>query len=193
MKQAVVQSDTVILIDAAFLNLVVEDVKKNFERMLNRPLRSVDVRDLIIYLALDAGVRDGDNKVQVLFVYDKDSMLLKHCIPSDLAVKLNDVAFNDSLGEFAFNSYQPEQLISREELYLEFLRVLLDAKEVKRMILVSFNEEYGDKVMKILKDTKDKELIQFRMDEPECQVSFRWEILAYPVMQALGIKGDELK
>lgn len=30
------------------------------------------------------------------------------------------------------------------------------------------------------------------MNEPEATVDYRWEMLAYPIMQALGIRGDEL-
>ena len=60
-------------------------------------------------------------------------------------------------------------------------------------ILVSFNEEYGDKVMERLKGVKNKETIQFRMNEPEESIEgYQWEMLAYPVMQALGIRGEEL-
>jgi hypothetical protein len=64
---------------------------------------------------------------------------------------------------------------------------------VKRIIVLSFNEEYGDKVSDILKDIKEREVIQFRMNEPEDEINYRWEMLAYPVMQALGIRGDELQ
>ena len=56
-----------------------------------------------------------------------------------------------------------------------------------------FNEEYGDKVMERLKGVKNKETIQFRMNEPEESIEgYQWEMLAYPVMQALGIRGEEL-
>jgi hypothetical protein len=31
------------------------------------------------------------------------------------------------------------------------------------------------------------------MNEPDGDINYRWEMLAYPVMQALGIRGDELQ
>jgi len=34
------------------------------------------------------------------------------------------------------------------------------------MIVISFNEEYGKKVADALNEIKDKEVIQFRMNEP---------------------------
>ena len=64
---------------------------------------------------------------------------------------------------------------------------------LKRMIVISFNEEYGKKVADALNEIKDKEVIQFRMNEPDAPVKYKWEMLAFPVMQALGIKADELQ
>ena len=45
---------------------------------------------------------------------------------------------------------------------------------------------------KDLSKVKEKEIIQFRVDESEETIEYQWEMLAYPLMQALGIKGDEL-
>ena len=54
------------------------------------------------------------------------------------------------------------------------------------------NEEYGKKVSDALHEVKGKEIIQFRMNEPEVQVEYKWDMLAFPVMQALGIRAEEL-
>lgn len=46
-----------------------------------------------------------------------------------------------------------------EELYLDLLSIVLDFVDVEWLILVFFNEEYGDKVMEWLKGVKNKEII----------------------------------
>ena len=43
-----------------------------------------------------------------------------------------------------------------------------------------------------LHEVKGKEIIQFRMNAPEASVEYKWDMLAFPVMQALGIRADEL-
>lgn len=192
MEKDVKFAGTVMLIDVAFLNFLITDLKVNFERMLGRTLQEVDISMLMTYLALDAGVEEGDNEIQVLCIYDEDSKILEHCQPKDMEKELNNVAFKNAFGEFSFYSFQPEQMTTLEELYLESLKVVADSKEVKRLIVVSFNEEYGDKVTEVLDKTEGKEMIQLRMNEPEDGVSYRWEMLAYPIMQALGVRGDEL-
>ena len=79
MDKKIKLPEIVMLIDAAFLNYVISDLKSYFEKMLNRPLREIDLSLLTTYLALDAGISEWDNKAQLLFVYDKDSSKLLFC------------------------------------------------------------------------------------------------------------------
>ena len=176
-KPQIKLSETVVLIDAAFLNFVITDMKGYFEDTLQRSLQEIDLSILTTYLTLDAGITEGKNEVQFLFVYDKESGRLVHCRPSDLEKELNGVAFQSPYGD----------------LFLDLLSIVADSADVKRMIVISFNEEYGKKVADALNEIKDKEVIQFRMNEPDAPVKYKWEMLAFPVMQALGIKADELQ
>lgn len=192
MSEQIKLSENVMLIDVAFLNFVVTDLKKYFEQVLKRPLQEINLTGLVSYLALDAGIEEGANEVQLLMVYDRESSELQHCSPSDLKEELNGVAFKNQIAEFAFAGVPCEEMVTREELFLDLLNIVTDSADVKKLIVVSFNEEYGQPVSDALKRVKGKEIIQFRMNEPEENTEYRWEMLAYPVMQSLGIRGDEL-
>ena len=192
-KPQIKLSETVVLIDAAFLNFVITDMKGYFEDTLQRSLQEIDLSILTTYLTLDAGITEGKNEVQFLFVYDKESGRLVHCRPSDLEKELNGVAFQSPYGEYSFASVPSEGMVTREDLFLDLLSIVADSADVKRMIVISFNEEYGKKVADALNEIKDKEVIQFRMNEPDAPVKYKWEMLAFPVVQALGIKADELQ
>lgn len=191
-KPQIKLSETVVLIDAAFLNFVITDMKGYFEETLRRSLQDIDLSMLTTYLTLDAGITEGKNEVQFLFVYDEESDQLVYCHPSDLVKELNEVAFQSPYGEYSFASVPSEGMVSREDLFLDLLSIVADSADVKRMIVVSFNEEYGKKVSDALHEVKGKEIIQFRMNEPEVQVEYKWDMLAFPVMQALGIRAEEL-
>lgn len=191
-KPQIKLSETVVLIDAAFLNFVITDLKRHFEPLLNRPLQEIDLSLLATYLMLDAGLAEGENEVLFLSVYDKGSERLAHCRPADLAKELNGVAFRSPYGEFSFASVPSEGMVTREELFLDLLTIVTDSADVKRVVVISFNEEYGAKVTELLDKVGEKEAIQFRMTEPETPVGYRWEVLAYPLMQALGIRSGEL-
>lgn len=192
-KPQIKLSETVVLIDAAFLNFVITDIKGYFEETLHRSLQEIDLSILTTYLTLDAGITEGKNEVQFLFVYDKESSHLQHCQPSDLQEELNGVAFQSPYGEYSFASVPSEGMVSREDLFLDLLSIVSDSADVKRMIVISFNEEYGKKVIDVLHEVKGKEIIQFRMNEPEVPLAYKWDMLAFPVMQALGIKAEELQ
>lgn len=192
-KPQIKLSETVVLIDAAFLNFVITDMKGYFEKTLQRSLQEIDLSMLTTYLTLDAGITEGKNEVQFLFVYDKTSSRLVYCQPSDLGQELNGVAFQSQYGEYSFASVPSEGMVSREDLFLDLLSIVSDSADVKKMIVVSFNEEYGKRVTDALRVVKGKEIIQFRMNEPESPVEYKWEMLAFPVMQALGIKAEELQ
>ena len=191
-KPQIKLSETVVLIDAAFLNFVITDMKRYFEETLQRSLQEIDLSMLTTYLTLDAGIAEGKNEVQFLFVYDKESGNLANCQPSDLEKELNGVAFQSPYGEYSFASVPSEGMVSREDLFLDLLSIVADSADVKKMILVSFNEEYGKKVTDALNEVQGKEIVQFRMNEPDTPVAYKWDMLAFPVMQALGIRADEL-
>ena len=142
---------------------------------------------------MDAWITEGKNEVQFLFVYDKVSSRLQFCLTSFLQEELNGVAFQSPYGEYSFASVPSEGMVSREDLFLDLLSIVSDSADVKRMIVISFNEEYGKKVTDALHEVKGKEVIQFRMNEPELPVDYKWDMLAFPVMQALGIKAEELQ
>ena len=191
-KPQIKLSETVVLIDAAFLNFVITDIKNYFEKTLQRSLQEIDLSILTTYLTLDAGITEGKNEVQFLFVYDEESDQLVHCHPSDLVKELNGVAFQSPYGEYSFAGVPSEGMVSREDLFMDLLSVVSDSVDVKRMIVVSFNEEYGKKVTDVLQGLKGKEVMQFRMNEPEIPVNYKWDMLAFPVMHSLGIRAEEL-
>lgn len=192
-KPQIKLSETVVLIDAAFLNFVIMDMKGYFEETLQRALQEIDLSMLTTYLTLDAGIVEGKNEVQFLFVYDKNSSKLQNCQPSDLENELNGVAFQSPYGEYLFASVPSEGMVSREDLFLDLLSIISDSADVKKIIVISFNEEYGDKVIMALNEIREKEVIQFRMNEPKIPVEYKWDMLAFPVMQAMGIRADELQ
>lgn len=192
MAEKIKLAETVMLIDAAYMNFVITDLKKNFERMLGRSLHEIDLSHLMSYLALDASISEGKNEIQVLWVYDDQSSKLLHCHPSDLKEELNGVAFSNTLGEFSFASVPSAEMVSREDLYFDLFDIVVDSADVKKVILVSFTEEYGDRLHLAMEKVTEKEIILFCMDEPQQESRHYWEMLAYPLMQSLGIKGDEL-
>lgn len=193
MEQRFKPAETAILIDASFLEFITTDFKRNFEKMLDRPLQNADLSGLLTYIALDGGIPVGENEINVLFIYDQTAPTLTFCTPASLPGELNGVAFKSPVGEFTIFSYSNEGIVSTDNLFLDSLQVIADAEEVKKLLVVGFNEHYGKEAEEILKKAKGKSIVQFRMDSPKEELPFATEIIAYPIMESLGIRSDELK
>lgn len=184
--------ETVMLIDAVLLDFIIKDFKKNFEEMLHRPLQEMGVSQFIINLALEANIPIGNKEVQVIFVYDESTPKLSHSTPSDLNTELNGVAFRDSRGEFIFSSLSTEGMATHHELFFNLLNLIGESPKVKRVIAVPFEQNSNEIIHAALEKMRKKEVTLFDMTKPERPTSYTWRMLAYPVMQALGIRGDEL-
>ncbi|WP_291529512.1 DUF6621 family protein [Bacteroides sp. UBA939] len=200
MEESIKLAENVILVDVAYFNNVINDLKKYFEAQLRRSLQDIYVEEWASYLALDAGVRDKDNKIEVLFVHDAQVDKIVHCNPADLKKELNGVGYTNPLGELTFTSVSSEALVSRENLYLDLLSIILNSADVKRLMLVPCCKDYGAKLEEVLneatvdaKPEKAKDIFLFSMNEAECPRSCKWDSLGYSLIRALGVKAEELQ
>lgn len=192
MEEKKLLAETAILIDACFLEMLTTDFKKNFERIIGRELNTIDLSELLTYIALDGGITPGENDIDVLFIYSSEHPSFSNCIPARLDTELNNVAFKNSIGEFTCRTFPNERIVSTDDMFVDSLQIIAEAKEVKRLLVVGYNEEYGDKIEEVLDKTEGKIITQFRMDEPKEKKKYATETIAYAVMKALGIKGEEL-
>lgn len=180
-----------IIVDGDFLNFITADFKSNFERMLDRQLPTIDLTTLFTYIALDWGIRTGHNEIDVYITYGHDKDLLSVCIPSSLK-ELDGQAFKGELGEFRFHTFSTEGLISSDMLFLDSLANITEEKRINRLAVIGFNEHYGEDIKEILEKCEGKLITNFSMQNLD-NAKFTTQIIAYPIMMALGIKSDELQ
>ena len=186
-------AEKVILIDASYINKVTGDLSQHFSQMIGRELPKADLSIFLECVAMDAAIQPGENVLQVLLVYDKEHAKMDAFNPSDLKKELNDVAFKSQLGEFQLNTFEPSDMADREAFFLEAVKLVADAKEVKHLVVVPSETEYGDKLPEILEKVDGKESIHvLGMNPLAPSKAFRWEMMGYAVLQALGIRSDEL-
>ena len=186
-------AEKVILIDASYINKVTADLSKHFGQMIGRELPKADLPIFLECVAMDAAIQLGENVLQVLLVYDKEHAKMDAFNPSDLKKELNDVAFKSQLGEFQLNTFEPSDMADREAFFLEAVKLVADAKDVKLLVVVPSETEYGDKIPEILEKVDGKESIHvLGMNPLAPSKAFRWEMMGYAVLQALGIRSDEI-
>lgn len=186
-------AEKVILIDASYINKVAGDLSRHFSQMIGRELPKADLPVFLECVAMDAAIQPGENVLQVLLVYDKELTKMDAFNPGDLKKELNDVAFKSQLGEFQLNTFEPSGMADREAFFLEAVKLVADAKEVKHLVIVPSETEYGDKLPEILEKVDGKESIHvLGMNPLATSKAYRWEMMGYAVLQALGVRSDEI-
>ena len=186
-------AEKVILIDASYINKVTGDLSQHFGQMIGRELPKADLPIFLECVAMDAAIQPGENVLQVLLVYDNELTKMDAFNPGDLKKELNDVAFKSQLGEFQLNTFEPSDMADREAFFMEEVKLVADAKEVKHLVIVPSETEYGDKIPEILEKVDGKESIHvLGMNPLAPSKAFSWEMMGYAVLQALGIRSDEI-
>lgn len=198
MEKNITFAANVLLLDVTFLNETIYRAKQFLAERLERDLPETDLIDWLVCIALDSGLRGENHEVQILLVADEDTQLLPGCIPSALK-ELDGNACRTLLGEFSFSVVPSAGLVSRDRLYNELVQLALDAKEVKRLILVPQFHAYGEDLAKALRDfceEKEEEEVEkaicFVMEEPETALKCKVDLLPFSLMHVWGIAPEDL-
>ncbi len=190
-------SENIILADADYLDYVAFQLSVQFERMIGRRIPKADLSQWGVDVALDGGLRaDGKaHETQLILVHEKQNPKMDNFTPSIYDTELNGQAFNDDkLGEFLVNAYPVGDVVSKDDYILDTVNMILGHEEVKRLMIIPNGEQgaiYEEVAGALREAPEDKHITLFAM-QPMPGGNFRQEILGYSLMNALGIKSDEI-
>ena len=187
-------SENVILVDADYVDKVAFNLIVNFERMLGRRIPQADLAKWMDCVALDGGIRPGENEILVVLIHQKDKTKLENFKPSDYVKDIDGKAFKDHLGEFSIGAYPIEDIAGSENYFSDALQLIAAQKEVKRIMVVPNAEDsyIYNNVRAMLKDVDDEKRITLLSMQPMPNWNFRQEILGYSLLAALGISSEEI-
>lgn len=188
-------SENVIIVDADYVDRVAFDLIVNFERMIGRRIHKADLAKWIDCVALDGGLREGEHDTQVVLIHDKKQAALDNFVPANYDEELNGKAFKDHLGEFTVSSFPVEDITTATDFFLDTVAMVCAQKEVKRVMIIPDAENralYADLRHTLQRVDDEKRITVFAM-QPMEGGNFRQEILGYSLMNALGIRAEELK
>ena len=184
-------SENVILVDADYLDRVAFDLIVNFERMINRHIPKGNLCHWLNCIALDGGLRPGDNSIQALFIHSNGKSSFDNLQPSSFENELDGKAFKDNLGEFTLHSFQADEGVPMEDLFDMAFAEISKSKEVKRVMVIGDTENYADHIKTIAAQSVVRDITLFSMS-PLTGRGFYQEILGYSLMSALGIRSEEI-
>lgn len=178
-----------IVADADYVGRVAERLASDFQNMLNRPVGKADLARWIDCVALDGGLRPGKQQTQVVLVHDKHTRGMEPFRPSAFE-EIDGQAFSDSLGEFLLSAVAVEDMVKKDDLMAEMVELALEREEVKRIVVVA---DCGERLhCAIDKSEASVQRVTLLTMQLLADDSFHQELLGYSVMQALGIRGEEL-
>lgn len=188
-------SENLIIADADYIDQVAFNLIVNFERMIGRHIPQADLARWIDCIALDGGLREGENRTQVVLIHNRDSKALDNFVPADYEQELRGKAFRDHLGEFVIDALPVEAMVSKDDMLIDILQTACAQQEVRRVMLIPDAEKAGvyDDVRQALRYVDDSKRITVFAMQPMEGGNFRQEILGYSLMNALGIKGEEIE
>ena len=103
------------------------------------------------------------------------------------------MAFKDNLGEFLISALPVEDIVSKDDFFVETVEFICAQKDVKRVMVVPDAERIYDRVRHALRNVDDEKRVTVFAMQPMQGGNFRQEILGYSLMSALGIRADEIK
>ena len=187
--------ETVILVDADYVDKVAFDLTVNFERIIGRRIPQADMAQWLECVALDGGVKPNPHQpspntsIQVVLLHKQAKM--ENFNPGS-PEELDGKAFTGQLGEFLISCVKVEDLTTMDDLFIDSMQVLANAAEVKRLIVVPDAEHIYNKVREGLRHADDEKRITVLAMQPMEGGNFRQEILGYSLMAALGIRSEEI-
>ena len=188
-------SENIIIVDGDYVDSVAFDMTVNFERMLNRRVHDADMALWLECVALDGGVRQGENSVQVIFLHNSNTTQMKMFSPGEYATDLAEKAFKGDLGEFTLSSFPAiENIVKKDDFFLDVVKTAANHKDVRRVMVVG-NCDDGTlpaRLRQVLRDVDDDKRITVFAMQPIPGGNYRTEILGYSLLKALGISASEL-
>ena len=188
--------ENVIIADADYIDQVAFDLIVNFERIIGRRIPPADMARWLDCIALDGGIREGDNKIQVILIHRKETKELNNFAPSNFAKNLHKKAFKDHLGEFSISCLPIENIVNAQDFFLDVVETICSQQEVHRMMIIP---DEDDDTLHNLRATlrqlnnDDKQHVTVFAMQPIRGGKFQQEILGYSLMNAMGIKAEEIK
>lgn len=189
-------SNNVIIADADYIDKVAFDLIVNFERMIGRRIPKADMARWIECVALDGGLKEGENDTQVVLIHDKRRHKMENFVPANYDKELNAQAFKSTLGEFTISSYPVEDMVVADDFFVHVLQTVVSQPDVHRVVVIpnAENATLYDNIRQTLHFLDDdKKRITVLAMQPMQGGNFRQEILGYSLMSALGIRADEIK
>ncbi len=184
-------SETVLLIDAAYLENVTKEIKIIYEKKMGRELSLINLLELFTNLSVSCNLAPSDNNVDVLLVHSTKQTHFSYCSPALLKASHN-MTYANELGNYSSVTFTVDENADLSTKYLETLQSICQRPEIQRIGIVGATNETMEAITHIIEQTDGKDFTVFDLVKTEDAGTFRIAPILFPVIAALGVTPDDL-
>jgi len=132
----------VILLDTALVGQMMNFAQNVFKQIG----RDCPVLDFVHWLTILLSDKSNpQDESQVIMVHDPQLPKFEKCYPNDL-MAIDGMGTDTLVGSMTFSVVKTENMVSKESLFIDLMQLLLDAPEVKRLLLLPATSMEGDEL-----------------------------------------------
>lgn len=127
-----------ILVDAEYAEKVAERLRRHYAQVLGRDIPRLDLADWLTCCALDCGLQQGNNEVQVCIFHEPEKKSLDNFLPSDLQTELDKQGFDvPGLAEFSVSCAAKEHIVEGAPLPIQATLFILNDQGEGALTLIA--------------------------------------------------------
>ena len=112
MEKGIKKKTHYILVDAEYADAVAGRLRNHYAQVLGREMPRLDLADWLTCCALDCGLQQGENNVEVCIFHESGKEELEHFVPAHLANELDKQGFDvPGLADFTVNCAVKEDIV----------------------------------------------------------------------------------
>lgn len=181
-----------ILVDAEYAENVASRLRRHYAETLGREMPRLDLADWLTCCALDCGLQQGDNEVQVCIFHNPDKKELTHFVPSDLKDELDKQGFDvPGLGEFTVNCAAKESLVEGAPLPIQAALFILRDQGEGAITLIS---DTGAHLQELCQAAAESPRHPLTIMDMEQQMGTPGHVvLGFSMVHAMGLSQQDLQ
>lgn len=132
-----------ILVDAEYAESVAVRLRAHYAKVLGREMPLLDLADWLTCCALDCGLQQGENEIEVCIFHKPEKERMDNFNPSDLKTELDKQGFDiPGLADFTVNCVAKEDIVEGAPLPIQAALFILHDKGQGAITLIANAGEY---------------------------------------------------
>lgn len=181
-----------ILVDAEYAEAVAGRLRSHYAEVLGREVPRLDMADWLTCCALDSGLQQGNNEVQVCIFHQPEKEHLEHFLPYSLKEDLDKQGFDvPQLAEFTVNCAAKEDIVQGAPLPVQAALFILRDQGKGHLTLIADAGDYLQELRQAAMEAPAHPFTIMNMEQPmgtEGHV-----VLGFSMVHAMGLRQEDLQ